>query len=155
MHSTQFIIVKIVSQRSPHGLFKPVLQGVKRQCDKMARKLETTVCIADPFLPENIKIWMLDKFLFIEATKIEGLKGVNYKKHYFKMCLRVAPKTDVKNLKAFYSKKMIRFGYEMEMTGEAELIIDKSRARELRRRSPETRILPPVHSQMTDFRLPD
>lgn len=123
----------------------------------MARKLETSVWIANPFLTENIKIWMLDKFMFIEASKIEGLKGVNYKKHYFKMCLSVAPKTDVKNLKAFYSKNMIRFGYGMEMTGEAELSIDKSRARELRRRSPEnqTRLLPPVHSQTIDFRLPD
>ena len=95
----------------------------------MAGTVDTSICLAGYYFPEDIKIKVIHRYFFIEACHVEGVKGVNYTKHKFKTCRKLPQNIDVSNLKAFYSKSFIRITFSQQNVDEIELVIDKTAAK--------------------------
>lgn len=99
----------------------------------MARTIDTSLHLFSHYFPAEVKIRVLDEFLFIEAETKEGIKGVNFTTHKFKSCRKLRKNIDIDKLKAFYSPNSIR----ITSTGtrsydEMEIIIDKRQARRMK-----------------------
>jgi len=97
--------------------------------NKMTRNLTTSLELTSYYIDHEIKIRILDRFLFVEAETKSGLKGVNYSTHKFKSCRKIRQNIDIDKLKAFYRENTIRFAMLDNMSDdEIELVIDKRRA---------------------------
>jgi len=96
---------------------------------KMTRNLTTSLALTSYYFPNEIKIRILDRFLFVEAETKNGLKGVNYSTHKFKSCRKLQHNIDIDSLKAFYQDNTIRFAtLDDKLEDEIEIVIDKRRA---------------------------
>jgi len=95
----------------------------------MTRNLTTSLELTSYYFADEIKIRILDRFLFVEAETKSGLKGVNYSTHKFKSCRKLRPNTQIDKLKAFYRDNTIRFTLlDNKLEEETEILIEKLRA---------------------------
>ena len=82
------------------------------------------------FFPEDVKIRILDHFLFIEAERKTGVKGVNLTSHKFKSCIKLRKNVGASKVRAFYHRNMLRITTkDVNLTREIELTVDKRQAR--------------------------
>jgi len=96
---------------------------------KMTRQLSTSLDLASFYCHEDIKIRILDRFLFMEAETKTGLKGVNYSTHKFKSCRKLRQNIEIDRLRAFYRENSVRFTMlDDKQVDEIEIVIDKRRA---------------------------
>jgi len=96
----------------------------------MTRQFSTSVDLCSCYDENEVKIRILDQFLFIEAEQKRGLKGVNFTSSNYKSCRRLRKTVDIENLKAFYDGHFVRFTInDNKQSDETELVIDKRRAR--------------------------
>jgi len=65
------------------------------------------------FSLHEIKIRIVDNFIFVEAVREEGEKGVNFSRIMFKKCIKTDNNTILKDLMAVYKNGVVIFGYEM------------------------------------------
>jgi len=95
----------------------------------MSRQFTTSVDLSSCYDVEHVKIYIIDRFLFVEAEKKHGLKGVNYTTHRYKNCRRLRRSLEIDNLKAFYIDNNLRFTIKNDkQPHETELPIDKRKA---------------------------
>lgn len=93
--------------------------------------IEASVCLHSTFLPEDISVRIVHRFLFIEARKKEGVKGVNLATFTFKKCIKLSKNTDLDEIMAYYCQNMVRIGTSEKTETEIIIPIDKSLARNL------------------------
>jgi len=92
----------------------------------MNRKFSTSNVLSHTFEYKEIKIRIVDRFLFVEADQRYGLKGVNYFTKKYKHCIRLRRSIGIDKLKAFYDGKILRVTVnEDQIEDENELLIDK------------------------------
>lgn len=95
----------------------------------MSRQFATSVELTSYYDVEHVKIYIIDRFLFVEAEKKQGLKGVNYTTHRYKHCRRLRRSLEIDKLKAFYADNYLRFTINQDKKPhETELPIDKRKA---------------------------
>jgi len=95
----------------------------------MSCQLCTSLDLASFYCHDDIKIRILDRFLFMEAETKTGVKGANYSTHKFKSCRKLRHDIDTDRLKAFYRENTIRFTtLDDKQEEEIEIVIDKRRA---------------------------
>lgn len=95
----------------------------------MTRNLTTSLDLTSYYFHDEIKIRILDRFLFVEAETKSGLKGVNYSTQRFKSCRKLRQNIDIDKLKAFYKDNTLRFAMlDNKLEDETEIVIDKRRA---------------------------
>lgn len=81
--------------------------------------------------PSEIRVYIIDKFLFIEACHSKGVKGKNLQKFMFKTCVEMPLITDINRIRVFYSKNSVRISVGVANAEEICLPIDKSQARKV------------------------
>jgi Hsp20/alpha crystallin family len=104
--------------------------------------VSTAVDLAPAFIAADIRIKILDQFLFIEAERKSGIKGVNYTTWKFKVCRKLPKTIDPQSLRAFVSNGTIKISTNPFYTltpEEMEIEIDK---RQARRRKANVKLAP-------------
>lgn len=104
------------------------------QNHKMAKPDEFNISFSIYITTEQIKVRIIDKFLFVEATSTEGKKGVDFTKMTFKTCKKLSPATDTQRIRAFYDGETIKIGVKRYRG--IEILIDKRQARRPAKKKP-------------------
>jgi len=92
-------------------------------------KMDTTIDLFPYFNLGDVKIYIIDRFLFVEIEQKIGLKGHNFTTFKYKHCRRLLRSVDIVRLKAFQDGKLVRFTVnDGKQADEIELTIDKARA---------------------------
>jgi len=68
----------------------------------MSPKFVTFMTLSNTFEIKDIKIRIVDRFLFVEAERSFGEKGNNLSKWKYKHCIHLRKSVDIDKLKAFY-----------------------------------------------------
>lgn len=87
--------------------------------------MNTTVSMNVIYSPSEINVYTIDRFIFIEGIKTEGVKGENYTKHTFKTCMKIPKNIDMTNLKVLYGSNVIKITSDCNYSQECELTISK------------------------------
>lgn len=109
-----------VLKRPPVRVFK-----AEFRINSVSLKMNLVVDFSFSFKAESVSVKIVDKFLFIEASESNGVKGVDCTKRFFKTCKKVDLTVPPEALKAFYRNGKIRIVDNPERKrGETQIVIN-------------------------------
>jgi len=91
--------------------------------------IDVSFCLGYFYKTSEIKIRIIEKFIFIEAESSCGVNGGNFSTYKYKTCYKLDKTIDITTIKAYHSFNIVRISNAADaQNDETELCIDKRQA---------------------------